>query len=52
MIMLITKKRIRELKEKEKQKERTGFWQLTMIEAETKVKAWNINDPHAMRIHR
>ena len=23
-----------------------------MIEAETKVKAWDINDPHAMRIHR
>lgn len=46
------KKRIRELKEKEKRKEQTAFRQLTMIEAETKVKVWDINDPHAMRIHK
>ena len=52
--MLITKKRrrIRELKQKEKRKEQTAFWQLTMIEAETKVKVWDINNPHAMRIHK
>ena len=36
------KKTIRELKEKEKQKEQMGFRQLTMIEAETKVKVWDI----------
>ena len=29
-----------------------GFRQLTIIEAETKLKAWDINDSHAMRIHR
>ena len=43
---------IRELKEKEKQKEQTGFRQLTMIEAETKVKVWDIDDPRVTRIHK
>ena len=47
------KKKIRELKEMEKKlKEQTAFRQLTMLEAETKVKVWDINDPHAMRIHK
>ena len=46
------KKKIRNLKEMEKKKERTAFRQLTMLEAETKVKVWDINDPHAMRIHK
>ena len=46
------KKKIRDLKEMEKKKERTAFRQLTMLEAETKVKVWDINDPHAMRIHK
>lgn len=46
------KKKIRELKQKEKRKEQTAFRQLTMIEAEAKVKVWDINDPHAMRIHK
>ena len=45
------KKKI-QLKEKEKQKEQAAFRQLTMIEAETKVKIWDINDPHAVRIHK
>ena len=36
----------------EKKKEQTAFQQLTMLEAETKVKVWDINDPHAMRIHK
>ena len=29
-----------------------AFLQLTMIEAETKVNVWDINNPHAMRIHK
>ena len=46
------KKIVRELKEKEKWNEQTAFWQLTMIEAEAKVKVWDINDPHAKHIHK
>ena len=45
-------KKIRELKEMEKKKEQTAFRQFTMLEAETKVKVWDINDPHAMCIHK
>ena len=40
------------MKEKEKRKEQTAFRQLTMIEAETKVKEWDINSPYAMCIHK
>ena len=40
------------MKEKEKRKEQTVFRQLLMIEVETKVKLWDINDPHAMGIHK
>ena len=45
-------KKIRELKEKEKRKEQAALRQLTMIDAETKVKVWDINNPHAVRIHK
>ena len=45
-------KKIRDLKELEKQKEQTAFKQLTMVETHAKVKIWDINDHCAVRILR